>query len=386
MKFLNKISIGLLVLLCFVSSVSSTSLTYEEYKRGLMKKFTDIQEKSGILDGGKIDPRLLKNDTWYLPENKPLYDAGEALIIYLRENDATYQELEPQEWEQATNDLLEVDSWLGERIAWGNLVIKIAISNKVINWILRYLDENKTYENKEIQRVLRVMNKLKWYLPTKHSMCFLTFKNYNISSPFDADKLHYLNDNVQSMLDRKDDQRKKLRVYLFKNDKNKEISKIMDSWLENESQLASSISNYQDLYRKPIPFVTTQYSHYHKIWWRLYLHLLLLEQNKGVSYQWANIDVEDLYPILDNLYKAGDEFWIHDYYDKFYESYNTTKIVDKNIEDIMTYFREDRGMKSIWKMYFSRHERKLFSEKAKQDGSLRSKSKNAVIFSVHQFP
>ncbi len=382
---LYKTILGLFINFLFVTNTVLASPAYDDYKKGLMHHFKTIKEKARSIGNGKIHELNLDEKAHLLPANKALYDAGESLIIYLRNTDEVYRQLGLSEWEKATNDLLVVDTWLGKHIAWGNLVIKIAISNKVINKILEYLEANKNYDADDITRILRVMKKLKWHLPTASGMYSLGFSYHETDNPFKVDSLHFFGKKVNSLKRKKRNfELKKIENHFSGDSVN--IGKLLGIWLDKEIQVARSIADYQQLYNNPTPILIAYYSYYRQVWWHLNLHLLLLERNKGIKYDWEEINAKDVMSILTKVYQGEDKFWVDDYYVKFYENYTDGTEINKKQEYFMKRFREDRRMSAIWGRYSRRSMRIKFARTFDPNNPKHVKSSRLIGLSALELP
>jgi hypothetical protein len=73
------------------------------------------------------------------------------------------------EWLSVVDILLAIDDLVSKKLAWGNLVIKIAICNKIFYWMFDYVDTHEGMIKDEIlDNFLLIQKKTQITLPIKY--------------------------------------------------------------------------------------------------------------------------------------------------------------------------------------------------------------------------
>lgn len=350
-----------------VSSIVWASSDYDDFRKELFVKLESIQQSRSVFTKETIFTKKVINESWYLKSNQSLFEAGESLIVYLREYDTVYRKLIFSEWLHATNDLFSVDDALSNQIGWGNLVVKVAICNKIINRVLEYLSTKEELTPKQLTSLLKVMDILKWHLPSERAMYYIAFRYYNFDTPSKVDSLNYK--NIDLSTNRPKAVRSEMSKHYYKD---KKIKEFVDLQEKSEFALSQSIMNYQDLYNKPIPLYLAATSRYHKIFWHLYLHIYLMTNSEDGMVNWELVTDKYIFSYLDKVYQSGDGFWVSGYYNDFYKNRNNNEAT----ESLMKYFKEDRIMKKLFRG---------FSNRLKYINTVNSNIKTSR-FSVHNLP
>ncbi|MCU7843293.1 MAG: hypothetical protein KZQ93_05585 [Candidatus Thiodiazotropha sp. (ex Monitilora ramsayi)] len=227
--------------------------------------------------------------------------AGRKFLVFLENNDELYNNLDVEEWFVAADLLLKIDSVVSEKVAWGNLVIKIAICNKIFYWIFDYIESHKkSIELETFNKLLMTYKRLREHYPSNTSMLYialryygvstnLTVEGYGLSIPY-SEELEMLDEELRSSLGG--------------------MSKVMDlvkSFSEKESQVM--IGSYVDLYDNPVPWATSFSTDNFSDHWHYYEYLITAVSKTGIA-AIQTITKEDLYEFYQQEYKSEAKFWM----------------------------------------------------------------------------
>lgn len=369
-----KTLIFITILNLFTPCIVWASITYDDFRKELMIRLDNIKQNGGIINKETIFSHKVIDDTWYLQRNQALYDAGESLIIFLREYDKIYQQLEFSEWVKATHDLFLVDDSLGEQVGWGNLVIKITICNKIINRVLGYLDAQEELSTEELGSMLKVLENLRWHLPSEKSMYFILLRYYNLDTSSKVDSLNYK--NIDSPENRPTTMRSEMSKIYYKNSKVKEV---LDSQEKSEAIISQAVGDYQKLYHNPVPFYLAATARYHKVLWNLYFHIYLMKNSEDSKVHWEIITEENILQILNKVYQARNDFWVDEFYKDFFNNRENKEVRIS----LMKRFREDRVVKTLLINYANRLKHKAVTV-INSNGN--KSNLHSVRFRVHNLP
>ncbi len=356
------------------------STTYDNFKSGLLLHFETIKSNASEIDKGVIFSQKVISQTPHLRENALLYNSGRDFLIYLAETDDDYRQLEFAEWLKASKDLLLVDQWIGNRVGWGNLVIKIAICNKIINRILEYLESPGDIEPEELGHIIKTLEDLRWQLPSYWAINYVSLRYHEGIEAFQVDSLHHTRRYVGSFYNVNAPIRKIGKYYIENYENSKAInSNIVRTWRMSENPKLRLIADYQDLYDNPIPFqIALPGSQYHQHAWDLYFYLRFI-QKYGVNIVWGEITQEQVLSILQQVSDQGDEHWMSKKARNFFHN-NERSYYFENLKAIESI---DKDM-LIFTHYYRREERKAYILKAKNKPD--KKYSRFGVLTVHELP
>ncbi len=230
-----------------------------------------------------------------------LRSAGEKFLVFLSESDEKYSDLDIDEWLIAVDLLLRLDDVVSQKIAWRNLVIKIAICNKVFYWVFDYIDSREgNIEFKELNKILDVQKRLRRHYPSNTSMFYIAFRYYGINTelhvadyvlkvPY-SEELVMLHRSIKSHFKDNDDELDKLKKII---NKEKNIT----------------ITGYVDLYENPLPLLIAYRTDFYPDAWGYYEYLKLVLADSNVTSSKA-VTQNILHNFLSNEYKGDGAFWM----------------------------------------------------------------------------
>jgi hypothetical protein len=227
--------------------------------------------------------------------------AGRNFLVFLNENEDKYKLLSVDEWLVAVDLLLRLDDTVSRKIAWGNLIIKIAICNKIFYWIFDYIDSHDGHIKTDVLiQLLDIQKKLRIHYPSNTSMLYIAFRHYGINT-----ELHVTDYALKTPYSKE-------LVFLQKsiknhfNDNNEELDKIKEI-TKNEKNIA--VSGYVDLYDNPLPLLVAYRTDFYPDAWGYYEYSKLVLADSRVTSS-KTVTKEILYDFLSNEYKGDGAFWM----------------------------------------------------------------------------
>jgi hypothetical protein len=295
-----------LVVLWPVSSVA------EDYLDGLIKQKSELESvisrnsKYGIYAASELEVELSLIER-FLFEDKvgrkitELKAAGKKFLVFLEDTDDSYNSLDVEDWLAVADLLLEIDDLVSKKIAWGNLIIKIAICNKIFYWMFDYIDSrNGIIELDVYNKLLTIHKRLREHCPSNKTMLYIALRYYGIST-----NLHVANYGLDVPYSEElEILEKELRSNLGG------MSKVMDlvkSFSEKESKV--TIGSYVELYDNPVPWATSFSTDYFHDYWYYYAYLMTVVRSSSLKAS-KMITEEELYEFYQKEYSSEAKFWM----------------------------------------------------------------------------
>jgi hypothetical protein len=227
--------------------------------------------------------------------------AGRSFLNYLENTDDVYNDLDLEGWLIATELLFEIDDLVSKKVAWGNLVIKIAICNKIFYWMFDYIDSHKGDIKPDVfNKIIDIQKKLRRHYPSNTSMLYIALRYYGVNSTLNvesyslsipySDELEMLESEIRSDLG--DDAR---------------VDELMNRLSAEESRI--TIGSYINLYENPVPWSTSFSTDYFHDCWYYYVYLMAVVK-KSVSMPNEIVTKTDLYDVYKNEYQSAEKFWM----------------------------------------------------------------------------
>ncbi|MEJ2613032.1 MAG: hypothetical protein P8179_24000 [Candidatus Thiodiazotropha sp.] len=248
---------------------------------------------------GFIDKLFSKDEMTKAVEE--LNNVGFTFLAYLEDNDSAYQQISIDEWLRVVGILLSIDDLVSKKLAWGNLVIKIAICNKIFYWMFDYVDTHRgMIEDEMLDDFLLIQKELRSHYPSNTSMLYIAMRHYGKEIDFDISD-YLLRTSYH------DDQRTFQRILdLYFND-------IADGREQAEQYLANegkeTIGSFVDLYEKPIPLLVSFTADYFQISWQYYEYFALVLRNPKILSS-KNLTKDVVYNFLVDEYNGEGRFWM----------------------------------------------------------------------------
>lgn len=234
-----------------------------------------------------------------------LRDKGREFLGFLETNEEVYNQLSVDDWLLAVNVLLDADNLISHKLAWGNLVIKIAICSKIFYWVFDYVDSHKEdIDSDTINKLSVTLKKLRKHYPSNTSMFYIALRYYGVKTNMNVsdyalnvpyyDELEILENLSRSSLG---------------SEPNIAMEKIA-LFYKNESNV--TIGSYLDLFDYPVPWVTSSHTDFFSNAWDLYEYLSIMVKPSDDSDD-KNITKAALYDFIMSEYRAEDKYWMpHD--------------------------------------------------------------------------
>lgn len=252
----------------------------------LLSNLKDVEASKGLFDGGRIYTKQEIDRDLLKAENDELFDAGLSLMESLRSNRREYEDLSLAEWSEATDTLLEIDSWMSSRVAWGNLVIKSYVAEIIMRSIYLRLNGNPSREELDAYRA--VITDLDARLPSKAAMAVIAARYYEIEIDEEVNGLGYGKDRktYESLLRLEGRVANGIRKTVFKS---VDLKKMYGQNAADEERVLMKANNFLYFYSNPVPLTMTLISNYRSLLWNLYIYSSFVKEGVGISHSWDQI-------------------------------------------------------------------------------------------------
>ena len=309
----------ILIFLLASAANADEQSAFELFKQGLVEHRQNIESTLAFYETPSLYTQQAVEHNLLILENTELRQAGSDLVAYLQEQHTVYYQLPFDQWLSISEELLELDAWLGSYTAWGNLVVKMNICNKILYRIFDYLENQPASLNaNQFKQLVSLQKRLREHLPSKLPLYEIALRHYG-----------YL-------------KKRKIRSFSFDSTLSyRETEKLGESEIYNhfggrkkfeqayaEYSYAETnvvINNYIDLYNHPLPTHIAKYARYREHAWTIYLYTKILQKSQLKGVDWRELDGTEILDVFQQEYDDGNKFWVASYNFKFEKPGNQGK-------------------------------------------------------------
>lgn len=309
----------ILIFLLTPAANANEQSAFDLFKQGLVEHRQNIESTLAFYETPSLYTQQAIQHNLLILENTELRQAGRDLVAYLQAQHDVYYDLPFDQWLFISEELLELDAWLGSYTAWGNLVVKINICNKILYRIFDYLENHSDSLNADqFTQLVALQKRLRSHLPSQFSIYEIAMRHYDDLSqrkirPFAFDSTLSFREAERTF---------ESEIYNHFGDR-KKFEQAFAEYFYAETNVV--INNYIDLYNHPLPTYTAQYTRYREHAWRVYLYTKILQKSQLKGVDWLELDGAEILDVFQQEYDDGNKFWVASYNFKFEKPGNQGK-------------------------------------------------------------
>ena len=297
----------IIFILLFASYASAAEQEpYELFKRGLAEQVQNIKSSLAFYETPALYTKQAIEHNLLIVENAELRTAGRNLVAYLQDQHGTYYDLPFEQWLSISEELLELDAWLGNYSAWGNFVVKINICNKILYRIFDYLENHpESLDSEKYTQLLTLQIKLRKHLPSNFALYEIAFRHYGKLKKRTIRSFEF----DPKLQDEYDAFEAKLRSY-FNNEE--DFSASLLKYYELEKRVP--IDDYLAVWDHPLPFHSARFTNYLEQAWKIYLYTRLLQKAELEEVEWVVLNDDVINSALKEEQANENGFWVSRYF------------------------------------------------------------------------
>ncbi|WP_299944593.1 hypothetical protein [uncultured Microbulbifer sp.] len=321
-----------------VLPVWSQADDYEVFKDKLKDHANTIKSSVSFYESSAVYSKKTIENNILLLDNGDLRQATQDLLFFLRQQQANYYQLPFDQWLAASEDLLNIDQWMSTESAWGNLVVKINVCNKVLYSAFEFLENRRSeLDAQKMEEILTLLRTLRTHLPSRMTMYEIALRHYGQISPrkirplgFDVkakDEGVVLNNFIENYFSGKEDAEIKIQIY-------------------HTVERGIKITDYLDLYENPVPWGTADSAKYHHYAWVVYLFAKIVQAENLQSFDWGSLESRKVEKLLKEEYEGKDQYWMPKFYREYFEKQYRANLIDTVIKTgkFLHPVRDDRNL------------------------------------------
>ena len=310
----------ILIFLLAPAANANEQSAFDLFKQGLVEHRQNIESTLAFYETPSLYTQQAVEHNLLILDNTELRQAGRDLVAYLQAQHDLYYALPFDQWLSISEELLDLDAWLGSYTAWGNLVVKINICNKVLYRIFDYLENHSDSLNADqFNQLVSLQEKLRNYLPSRLPIAEIALRHYGHLKERKIRPFFFVPElgikKTQALL--------KSEMLGYFRDNNK-LEQTFGQYVKAEKSIV--INDYLDVFDYPLPAHASLYStKYREFAWTVYLYTKILQKSQLKGIDWRELDDDEILDVFQQEYDNGNKFWVASYNLKFEKPGNQGK-------------------------------------------------------------